>query len=745
MKILLIDPHAWQKHSINLGLAYIAASLKISGFSTKILDLNNNTYSDQELKSFLSEYNPQVVGVSVKTATANSASEIIEKLKGMHPDIIYVAGGPHVTLCGKEFMSENEMIDFGLAGESEESFPLLLKIIKSGESDFSSVKGLYYRKNNNLIFNNRGRDLDIERLAFPDFRPIKDANFANFRYPLMTSRGCPYGCIFCCVGLVFGKKWRARKPEDVIGELLEAKARYQISSFEIMDDNFTFDIRRAKQICRLMIKSRLNLEWWCHNGLRADKLDKELLCLMKKAGCRSIAIGIETGDEGIFSNINKGEKLSDIIRAVKMIKKAGMRCVGYFIIGLPGESMESIKKTVRLQRELNLSDFKYNMLVPYPGTVIWDIIHRGGRMLKAVKNIYHFDDKPAISFETQQINQDLIEKCFYLAHNQDWIFGEEDLKKIKSIFRDRFQSHAKRIIVIENRNSFISRFIKLEFSEGDVLRIYFEPVPSKSYRAYKPDKIGKFGFFDELFQKLQSGHELIVDMSKKAFFLKNNIITRTEYIRGEILPDPLEWDGSAKVYFACRLKHGSLATPSEGNGIIYKDNVALPFNPKPQSIEGQCGKIEDGLGFISAAAYNKNSVYTADYLSKKITFDLQKVIIGNNDETVLEKIGNEADILFCPEKFKYIALMTSRAKMNIVYSFAAGKNIPAGYRLAEHSLPGFISAVKKIKALLLHNYSMVANILKQAIIFMKEKFACFNLWVQILFLMIKDRINCFQR
>ena len=305
MKVLLIDPPGWQKHSLNLGLAYLVGSLRSINVDIQILDMNNHVYSEERLKNIIADYNPSVIGISVKTATANTSMEIFYKLKKLFPNVIYIAGGPHITLCGKEFIEESKNMDFAIMGEGETTLIKLIKDIWDNKKDFSKIDGICYKNNGNLIIN-KPQSQDISKISPPLFEYLKDMDFMDFRYPLLTSRGCPYGCIFCCVSLISGKKWRAREPEDVVSELLKAKESYNIASFEIMDDNFTFDIERAKKICRLLIKKRLNLDWWCHNGLRADKLDQELLNLMKRAGCKSIALGIESGDENVFNNINKG-------------------------------------------------------------------------------------------------------------------------------------------------------------------------------------------------------------------------------------------------------------------------------------------------------------------------------------------------------------------------------------------------------------------------------------------------------
>lgn len=128
-------------------------------------------------------------------------------------------------------------------------------------------------------------------------------------YPLSTSRGCPYGCIFCCVPIITKKSWRARSPENIIKEIKQAKKKYKFRHLFIVDDNFNFDKYRSKKICKLLISEKLNINWSCISGIRADKFDEELGILMKMSGCKNITFGIESGDKKIFKTLNKGESL----------------------------------------------------------------------------------------------------------------------------------------------------------------------------------------------------------------------------------------------------------------------------------------------------------------------------------------------------------------------------------------------------------------------------------------------------
>jgi hypothetical protein len=189
-----------------------------------------------------------------------------------------------------------------------------------------------------------------------------------------------------------------------------------ITHFEIWDDNFTLDINRAKSICREIIERGLSLSWYCHNGIRADRIDRELAVLMKKAGCTSIAFGIESGNPATFDSIKKGETLSAVVDAVHLVKDVGMNAVGYFIIGLPGDTLERFIETVRFQRSLHLDHYVFGMLIPYPKTEVWDMVCQRGTLLCDITETQHFsNDIVPVSFELPEFPREDIVRAFYIA------------------------------------------------------------------------------------------------------------------------------------------------------------------------------------------------------------------------------------------------------------------------------------------------------------------------------------------
>jgi len=401
IKILLIDPPAYQK-GLNVGLAYIAGSLKKNNFhNIDVLDLNN-VFSEvpfERLIQLLKKKDYDLIGYSIKTPTYNAAVELSMLTKKHFPKAVHIAGGPHITLNYNEFIKENEQFDYVLAGEGEYSFIDFCKMLDSGKK--YQINGIIGRKDNeDNLTTNFVKDLD--ELPFPDLDVFKGFDFTNFEYPIVTSRGCPYSCTYCSVGLISGKKIRFRDVEKVIDELKWAKEKLNIKRFNIVDDNFTQDIKRAKHFCDRLIKENLGLEWLCGNGIRADKIDEELAEKMKKAQCQLVCVGVENADPIVFDTIKKGESIEDIKRGTSILKDAGIEVVGFFIIGLPGDSRKSSEMALEFIKKSRLDSARFGILLPYPKTKAYDLLVEKGTFLKDYKEGIHFSDNLTPVFETKE-------------------------------------------------------------------------------------------------------------------------------------------------------------------------------------------------------------------------------------------------------------------------------------------------------------------------------------------------------
>lgn len=414
MKICFVDPKGMH-FGLNTGLGYIASYLKnVCGLtSIKVFDFNNNVKEIDSRVKEIADYD--IIGFSIKSFTRVSALEIACKVKNKNN--ILLAGGPHITLDGASFLKEHEIFDFGVTGEGEITTASLLSAIDS-KKDFGTIMGLIWKKGNEVLFNGYGdRITDLNAIPYPDysvFDSVTDGKIHN--YPLVTSRGCPYPCTYCCVKGVMGRKWIARSVENVIGELLKAKEIYGINCFNIQDDNFSLDIKRAKAFCDSLIKGNLHQKWSCPNGIRADRVDDELMGKMKRSGCFGVAMGIESGNEEEFRSIKKGERLADVIKAVDLSRQNDIWVFGNFIIGLPHSSLESIRSSVKFAKRLKLESCIFNLLVPFPGTEVWDWVEKNGRISMDWKDGFTQGKDPKVVFETDDFKKEERLRAYYEAN-----------------------------------------------------------------------------------------------------------------------------------------------------------------------------------------------------------------------------------------------------------------------------------------------------------------------------------------
>lgn len=414
MRLCFVDPEGIH-FGLNSGIGYIVSYLKKNyGYdSIKVFDFNNKnndiTSRISEIRSF------DIVGFSIQSYTHQSALKLAHQVKTKNN--ILIAGGPHITLDGAHFLGTNEIFDVVMFGEGEKRIVNLLKAIRE-KTDLASIKGIFYRTGKEVVFSGPPeRILDLDALPYPDysdFDSIADGKIHN--YPLVTSRGCPYQCTYCSAGKVMGTKWVSRSVNSVIGELIMAKDKYRIDCFNIQDDNFSFDIKRAKQLCDKLIEQKINIKWSCYNGIRADRIDGELMAKMKKAGCFAISFGIESVVKKEFEAIKKGEDFSDILKAIEIARLNRISVSGNFIIGLPYSNLDSIRTAIEFARKLRLESCIFNLLVPFPGTEVWDWVQHNGRILNDWRNGFTIGRDPLIIFETDEFPKKDRIKGYYEAN-----------------------------------------------------------------------------------------------------------------------------------------------------------------------------------------------------------------------------------------------------------------------------------------------------------------------------------------
>ena len=385
MKTLLIQPNYRRIYAYAnsrkitpifppLGLAYIAAVLRDNNVEVKILESNAYDLNHKQIKESIEKYNPDIVGITSTTSLIEEAHEIAllcpSKIK-------VVIGGIHASSMPEETLKKFKRFDYLIKGEGEFT---MLEFIQG--KNISKIKGISYRKNGKN-FHNPPRELntDLDALPFParDLLPMnKYFSVGAKQEPsdyILSSRGCPYQCIFCADHLVHGRRFRFRSPENMIKEVEEIYKR-GVRDWDFVDDNFTLLPERVDKFCDLMVKKGLHkkMSWRCSNGIRADRVNPSLLRKMKKSGCYMVSLGIESGNEKILKNMKKGINLEKIRLAINWCRKARIETRGLFMFGNLGENEKTMQDTINFSKSLDLDTATFHITIPFPNTDYWKII-----------------------------------------------------------------------------------------------------------------------------------------------------------------------------------------------------------------------------------------------------------------------------------------------------------------------------------------------------------------------------------
>jgi radical SAM superfamily enzyme YgiQ (UPF0313 family) len=359
MKTLLINPpQLFPKELvyIPLGLAYLASMLKTYGYEVKVKDMT--LYSWDKVRSEIKQEDPDIVGIGCLTLWRNQTVKTACIAKELNPHVKIIVGGPHATFY-PEHMFKMAPIDVVVIGEGEITLVELVEAFSKGE-DLSKIKGIAFPKNGKVVrTETRPLIKSIDEIPFPsyddfDLRKYNGLNFPKklrhlVRTAMITSRGCPFACHFCSTSRYWGRFWRARSPENVVDEIEWLYNKYNVRLIHFFDDIFTLNRNRVIEICKEILRRKLDVLWQAET--RVDCVDKELLRWMRKACCREINYGIESGSAKILRNIEKRITPEQIRKALKMTHEAGICTIGYLIVGNPGENEDIINETIELLKE----------------------------------------------------------------------------------------------------------------------------------------------------------------------------------------------------------------------------------------------------------------------------------------------------------------------------------------------------------------------------------------------------------
>ncbi len=375
MRVLLINPYypISETPSPPLGLAYLAGALSAAGVEVKILDLVVLPYSRKRLADMLETFQPHMAGLTAVSMTFNNAIGVIKNIKDINPDIMTVMGGPHVSFCARETLGEYPQLDVVVIGEGEETVVELCRAADDGH-DLAGVNGIAYRRGHEIYYTALREPIaDLDELPLPErgLLPLGRYRALNMPISLTTSRGCPFKCIFCVGRKMVGARVRYRSPEIVADEL-QFLGSLNFHQINIADDLFTANKQHCLGVCTEIIKRDLKLTWT--SFARVDTVSDELLTTMKAAGCNAVSFGIESANPRILKTIKKGITLDQVEAAVDMCRRAGITPCASFILGLPGETPETIRETMEFGerlKHLGLA-FGFHLLAPFPGTEVRD-------------------------------------------------------------------------------------------------------------------------------------------------------------------------------------------------------------------------------------------------------------------------------------------------------------------------------------------------------------------------------------
>ncbi|MGQ9461264.1 MAG: B12-binding domain-containing radical SAM protein [Candidatus Bathyarchaeaceae archaeon] len=355
-----------------LGLAYLASVLR-RDHEVKLIDSNILGYRLEDVRRELRSFYPEVVGITSVTPSIPQAYAVAEIAKEVREDCIVVMGGPHVTFLPEQTLKECEYVDVIVKGEGEKTVEELAKAVENGEP-LEKVRGITFRKGNQIVDNEPMPLIkNIDEIPFPsrDLLPTDRYQVNGIKYTAMlTSRGCPFGCSFCSSSHLFGGYWRGRSPENVLEEMRIIYENHKIKNIEFVDDTFTLNQIRAEKICDGIIERGWDITWGASS--RVDTITKKIAEKMKKAGCWILFLGIESGCQRILDAIGKRITIEQVKKAVKVVKDAGIKVLGSFIIGFPEDTVESIRQTMDFAKSLNLDWAEFSILTPYPGTPMFN-------------------------------------------------------------------------------------------------------------------------------------------------------------------------------------------------------------------------------------------------------------------------------------------------------------------------------------------------------------------------------------
>jgi radical SAM superfamily enzyme YgiQ (UPF0313 family) len=424
-KILLINPPPtiasnsdFRFQNVPLSLVYVGGYARKLGFEVRIIDAYNELLKPRQVLEAAAAYKPDIVGITCDATRLDIIKLLYRHLREMLPDALFVAGGSLPSFRQEDLLP---WVDVIVKGEGEASFGEVITNFAAGRG-FEGVRGVYVRKDGAYVFNGeREPILDLDNYFFPAWDLVDTKH--NFFFwgrtapvaTLVTSRGCPENCAYCAVHALWGHRHRQLSAGRTLDELQLLHDRYGVREIYFKDNLFTFDKRWVRDLCEGLLARKLKLSWSCGTGVKY--MSPEILALMKKAGCHTVNVGFESGNQEILDRMNKNVTVEQNLKAAEMLHAAGINIFAFFMMGYPGETREQVEDTIRLARKISPFIMMCAMVTPFPGTRLW-----------------------------YDLGYDKAEKDDWGARDYNWYHRSSSLSPVPAMELERLRAHAMRSV-----------------------------------------------------------------------------------------------------------------------------------------------------------------------------------------------------------------------------------------------------------------------------------------------------------
>lgn len=361
-------------------LAYTVAVLEEAGFETHFVDAVMDELSIDAFAQKIRDLGPRLVLLETSTPSMAFDLDTAAVIKQHAPETFVALMGSHVTYFDRQIVADNPSVDAVVRGEFERVAVNLAHALQAG-GNLSAVLGLTYRDADGDVRVNAAQPLfePLDQMPFPARHIVHGEGYRAGIYSggrptaMVSSRGCPHRCTFCLwPDILYGHKFRARGPQNVVDEIVEAVRLYGHDEIYFDDDTFTVDRERVLEICRLMVDKGLEKEVEWIAQCRVDTVNRQVLEAMKGAGCGYLLFGVESGSPEMLKKMKKGITLDKVRAAFKLAREVGIKTQAFFLFGIPGETQDTVRETIDFAKELNASSTQFAIAIPHPGTALYE-------------------------------------------------------------------------------------------------------------------------------------------------------------------------------------------------------------------------------------------------------------------------------------------------------------------------------------------------------------------------------------